>query len=235
MKKIARILLGRYYKGANTFYWKVVAIIYTMFFTKRGTLIYAGLNIGDSFQKIFFKYKRVIGFEPNIVNYKRVSHYNRLKGVNIYNYALSDSKGKVKFYLPDNMNNDASASLSQFSKNNRHQSRDIIEVNAINLCDFLTEHLITEIDFYISDIEGYDFKVIKTIAEKFIYTKKIKKIQVEAVNNEVENPFIDSTNYERDFDNILLKYYKKIGRGSGLVEAGQNFSGKTLDVLYELI
>ena len=235
MKKFIRILLGKNYKAVNTLYWKIVAIIYPIFFSKKGTLLYAGINVGDSFQKVFFKYKKVIGFEPNTVNYDRVSHYNRLNGINIYNYALSDKKGKVQFYLPDNMNNDASASLSQFSINNRYQSRDIIEVNSINLCDFLIDESIHEIDFYISDIEGYDFKVLETIAEKFIYTKKIKKIQVEAVNNEAENPFIDSTNYERDFDDILLKHYKKIGRGSGFVEAGQNFSGKTLDVLYELI
>ena len=56
-----------------------------------------------------------------------------------------------------------------------------------------------------------------------------------SVGFSVENPYKDCSNYEKDFDSLLLKNYKKIGRGSGLVKAGDDFSGKTLDVLYELI
>ena len=235
MKKVLRFLLGKYYKRFNSHYWQFVSVIYPFFFQKRGTLIYAGLNVGDSFQKIFFKYKRVIGFEPNIENYNKVSYYNQFKGVEIFNFALSDKKGKVKFYLPDNMNNDASASLSRFSESNSYQSRKSIEVKTINLCDFLIEKSIKKIDFYISDIEGYDHKVLLTIFDKYIEPGKVKVIQVEAVNDLVDNPYLDCSNYEHDFDNLLLNQYKKIGRGSGFVKPGDNFAGNTLDVLYTLI
>ena len=235
MKQILRFLLGKYYKRLNRLYWQFASVIYPLFFRKRGTLVYAGLNVGDSFQKIFFKYERVIGFEPNIENYKKVSYYNKYKGVEIFNFALSDKKGKVKFYLPDNKNNDASASLSRFSKSNRYQSRKSIEVKTINLCDFLIKKSVNRIDFYISDIEGYDYKVLLTIFDKYIEPGKVKMIQVEAVNDLVDNPYLDCSNYEYDFDKLLLNQYEKIGRGSGFVKPGDNFTGNTLDVLYELI
>ena len=93
---------------------------------------------------------------------------------------------------------------------------------------------VEKIDFYISDIEGYDYTVLETLEEKFIKTKKITKLQVEAVNNREKNPYKSVTNYESDFDGLLSNYYKKIGRGSGIVSEGENFSGKTLDLLYQI-
>ena len=45
-------------------------------------------------------------------------------------------------------------------------------------------------------------------------------IQVEAVNDLVDNPYLDSSNYEHDFDKLLLNQYEKIGRGSGFVKPG---------------
>jgi FkbM family methyltransferase len=235
IKRALRKLLGKNYKKMNGLFWRIISISYPFFFSKKGTLVYAGVNVGDSFQKIFFRFETVIGFEPNIKNFERLSYYNKISGVSIYNYALSNKKETVNFYLPDNKNNDASASLSRFSETNRYQVRDVITVNTINLSEFLKEKSISKIDLYMSDIEGFDYKVLKTLYTDYISIKKINQIQVEAVNNKVENPYKDCSNYEKDFDSLLLKNYKKIGRGSGLVKAGDDFSGKTLDVLYELI
>ena len=54
MKQILRFLLGKYYKRLNRLYWQFASVIYPLFFRKRGTLVYAGLNVGDSFSKDFF-------------------------------------------------------------------------------------------------------------------------------------------------------------------------------------
>ena len=141
----------------------------------------------------------------------------------------------MSFFLPDNANN-VSASLSDFSEDNPLKSKRIIEVKVINLLDFLKKQKVDYIDFYLSDIEGYDFIVLTTIKE-YIDFKKIKVIQVEALNNDTLNTFKNISNYEYEFDELLKENYNKIGRGSGDVKAGEDFSGAsgiTLDLLYEL-
>ena len=235
MKKLLRIILGDKYPNFVKIFWRLNAIIYPLIFKKKGTLVYAGINVGDSFQKTFFKYKTVYGFEPNPVNYKKLNLFNKYKGVKIYNCALSDKEGKMSFFLPDNANN-VSASLSEFSEDNPLKSKRTIQVKVINLLDFLKKQKVDYIDFYLSDIEGYDFIVLTTIKEYIDY-KKIKVIQVEALNNDTLNTFKNISNYEYEFDELLKENYNKIGRGSGDVKAGENFSGAsgiTLDLLYEL-
>ena len=141
----------------------------------------------------------------------------------------------MSFFLPDNTNN-VSASLSDFSEDTPMTSKRTIEVKVINLLNFLKKQKIDSIDFYLSDIEGYDFKVLSTIKE-YLDLKKIKKIQVEALNNGIKNTYKNVSNYEYQFDELLKENYNKIGRGSGSVKAGDNFSGAsgiTLDLLYRL-
>ena len=50
--------------------------------------------------KDFFKYGRVIGFEPNIENYKKFHTTINIKELR-YSILLFPIKCKVKFYLPD--------------------------------------------------------------------------------------------------------------------------------------
>jgi FkbM family methyltransferase len=235
MKILLRKILGTKYSLFVRRFWKVYALIYPVFFKKKGTFIYVGINLGDSFQKIFFKYEKVYGFEPNPENYKKLNHFQKYKNVKIYNLALSDEDGETSFFLPDNLNN-VSASLSDFSEHNPFslKSKRIIKVKTINLLSFLIKHQIHFIDFYLSDIEGYDFKVLTTIKD-YIDSKKIKLIQVEALKNGVENPYINTFNFEENFDDLLEKNYIKKGRGSGIVKAGDNYlADTTLDLLYEL-
>jgi FkbM family methyltransferase len=127
MKYIIRFILGKNYKYFNSKYWTIVSFVYPLFIPKKGTLLYAGMNIGDSFQKIFFKYEKVIGFEPNIKNYEKVKHYNNINGVQILNLALSTKEGMEDFHLPDNLNNDASASLSEFSDSYGIKAKNVIK------------------------------------------------------------------------------------------------------------
>ena len=79
MKKILRNILGQKYHEIVKIYWFIISILYPIIYTRKGVLVYAGINIGDSFQKIFFKYDRVIGFEPNPKNYKKLNRFKRYK------------------------------------------------------------------------------------------------------------------------------------------------------------
>ena len=240
MKLILRAVFGSKYSILVKNFWEIYPIIYNFFFKRKGTLIYLGVNVGDSFKRIFFKYEKVYGFEPNPINYKKLNHFKRFKGVKIYNLALSDKDGEASFFLPDNLiANNVSASLSDFSVNNVFslKSKKTIKVKTINLLSFLIKNKIDFIDYYLSDIEGYDFKVLTTI-KSYIESRKIKLIQVEALQNGVKNPYLDTINYEKNFDGLLEKNYTKIGRGGGHVkrgDTGDNYSSyNSLDLLYDL-
>ena len=234
IKIILRKLLGQYYNSLVKIYWLITSYTYPIFFRQKPVLIYAGINVGDSFQKIFYKYKRVIGFEPNPLNFEKLRRFNFRKGVEIYNYALSKKDGEADLHLPMDINNEASASLSDFSKGYQFSTKKIIKVKTVNPSKFLKKRKINHIDFYISDIEGYDFTILKLMKKDYLDFNLIKKIQVEAVNNKVNNPYKSVSNYESDFDSLLLDKYTKKGRGSGFVNEGDDFSGNTLDILYEL-
>ena len=91
-----RKVLGKYYFGLVKIYWSIISYIYPIFFKQKPVLIYVGINVGDSLQKIFYKCKRVIGFEPNPLNFEKLKRFNLRKGVEIYNYALSENEGLAR-------------------------------------------------------------------------------------------------------------------------------------------
>jgi len=234
IKILLRKIFGNHYPEMVKTFWLIISYVYPVFFKQKSVLIYSGINVGDSFQKIFFKYERVIGFEPNPQNFEKLEKFSQRKGVEIYNYALSENDGEEDLHLPMDPNSEASASLSDFSKNYRFTTRKKIKVKTIKLPDFLKKIKIKHIDLYISDIEGYDFIILKSMEKDYLNLNLIKKIQVEAVNNETNNPYKSVSNFESDFDSLLLDKYTKKGRGSGFVNEGDDFSGNTLDLLYEL-
>jgi len=236
MKKFVRFLLGNKYKILIKIYWQIKSLLFPIFRKRRGTLLYAGINVADSFQKIFYKYENVIGFEANPENYKKIKSYNNFQNVNIYNLALAKENKILDLNLPNNGNNNASASLSKFIfPDNNCKSVKSFKVKAVNLALFLEEKEIYNINTYISDIEGYDLTVLKTIKKDYLDKGRIKIIQVEAVSNKIKNPYNDVSNYEYEFDSLLKDNYLKCGRGSGFVKEGDTIDeDNTLDLLYKL-
>ncbi len=238
IKSFLRIFLGPIYDPLKSIYHKLIYITFKLFKKKKGTLIYAGLNDGESFKKIYYKYETVIGFEPNVENFNKLNKYNKLENIFIYPYALSNDDGEGFLHIPSNKNNGASASLSDFtSAREGIFSIDKIKVKIVSLSKILIKHKINFIDMYMSDIEGYDFKVLNSIS-KYLQNKKIKNIQVEAFQNHVKNPYKSVSNYEKQFDQLLSKKYNKVGRGWGILKKGDFHSDRpdhfSIDLLYEL-
>ena len=132
LKTILRKVLGQNYTSIVKVYWLIISYIYPVFFRQKSVLIYPGINVGDSFQKIFYKYKRVIGFEPNPLNFEKLRKFNLRKGVEIYNCALSEKDGEADLHLPMDGEN-KSASLSDFSKGYQFSTKKIIKVKTV-LC-----------------------------------------------------------------------------------------------------
>ena len=57
---------------------------------RKGTLVYVGMNVGDEFGTLYYKFERCIGIEANPENYKKlINRFSGEKNVEIYNYAAS--------------------------------------------------------------------------------------------------------------------------------------------------
>ena len=189
---------------------------------KQGVLVYVGMNVGEEFGQLFYKFERCIGFEANPENYKKLlSKFKHHDNVEIYNYAACEKDGPVEFNISDNGNNGASSSIGLF-----HQSRGIgvdrkIQVRGINLNNFLVNIGVDYIDEYISDIEGMDLTVLSTLSP-FLNTKKIKFITCEVALDGQESPFLNiPTNFMSDYEALLESNYKLVSKGWGYLKEGE--------------
>ena len=234
MKSILRLILGSLYNPTKEIYFQINKIVFKLLM-KKGTLVYLGLNT-EKASRIYYKYENVIGFEPNPKNFSMLKSITKNRCV--FLCAVSDKEGEFDFYLPTNKNNDASASLSDFtSARGEISSRESIKVKTVVLGKILQDLKIDFIDKYISDIEGYDFTVLKTL-QGYLNKKKIKELQLEAFQNHVSNPYVSVTNYEHEFDELLGDNYSKIARGWGILKPGEFHDFRpdhfSIDLLYKL-
>ena len=198
----------------------LIKYFWLMFNKPTGVLVYVGLNTGESLSRICYRYKRCIGYEPNPVNFKICQRrFKKYNNVELYHFAASDSKGKVSLYLSDNGNNFASSSLLENTEASSIRASNIIRVKSINLGKHLNKIGAIQIDDYISDIEGHDLVVLKTLIQ-YLEKKRIKSVTCEVIRNGKDNPFKLCKNYECDFDEFMPYHYKKIASGWGRVKDG---------------
>ena len=197
--------------------------LYFIFLHKpEGTLIYLGMHKGNGFDKIFRKYAVCYGFEANPDLYQYLKEkYAGQKRVKIIHAAVAEKSGFIKFHVS---NYDGSSSTSDFDENQKHASgihlEKTIEVPAINLMDFFQENKIDFIEEYISDIQGYDLAVLKTI-EPFIRNRKIASITCETTKDGRSNLYKDMPdNSESGFKAFLSPDYTLAATGWGYLEDG---------------
>ena len=152
------------------------------------TLVYVGTNVGNSLWEMFDKYDSVYAFEADpemFVNLNR--RFKQFEWVTLVNAACSEFDGEQDFYVTPNR---VSSSLSDVSLAEKELGcvpflKKII-VKTINLSNYLKSNSINEIETYVSDIQGSDLNVLKTLKNDFIDTKKIKQIFVETHGNGFE-------------------------------------------------
>lgn len=197
-------------------------ILYLIGLKKRkGTLVYLGLHKGTSFFKIFYRYKVCYGFEANPKLFKSLPKIIKLfPNVNIYNKAVSDKDGKIQFNISSN--NGASSSIGIFKKNWNDNIKmvDTITVSSINLMNFINNKNIDFIDEYISDIQGFDLHVLKTL-KPMIDEKRIERITCETAKNEYGNIYENAPdNSFKGFEELLGKNYECVSKGWGILQDG---------------
>jgi FkbM family methyltransferase len=196
-------------------------------------LIYIGVNHGDSLTRIFYKFKRCICVEANPNLCKKLKKIFNFKNVEVYNYLLGPKSGDgfLNIYKLDSTN-------STLSKLYNQQIIKKIKVKMTRLDNLLNNLKIGYIDFYMSDLEGLDYEVLKTL-KPFIENKRINYIQHECVINKRPNPFTKFSNYEYLFNSLLSKKYKQIASGRDKLHEGKFvlMSKKSLykDILWKAI
>ena len=192
--------------------------------SRKGTLVYVGMHRGGGFEQIFRRYKRCYGFEANPELFKTLEEkFGDCPGVKLFNVAVADHDGELEFNISSN--DGESSSIGHFSEDwNHFKSGDIamtstITVPCINLCRFLRDEKVRVIDDYVSDIQGFDLEVLKTL-KPLLDAKKIHSITCEVAKD--TNIYHDlPDNSEEGFDALLRENYECVAKGWGVLTDGE--------------
>ena len=146
---------------------------------------------------------------------KKLKKLFNFNNVEIYNYLLGPKNGEdfLNIYKLDSTN-------STLSKIYNQKIIKKIKVKMTRLDTFLNNLKIKYINFYMSDLEGLDYEVLKTL-KSFIDNKRINYIQHECIINKRHNPYIKFSNYEYLFNSLLSKKYKQIASGNDKLHIGK--------------
>jgi FkbM family methyltransferase len=144
---------------------------------KRNTLIYIGANAGCSLANYIDKFEKIYAFEPDPEMFKILTDkYSKINNVKLINAACSLEDGEADLYITLNRVSTSLADLSNAEKKlGSPEAIKIIKIKTINLNKFLKENNIEYIDYYLSDAQGSDLNILKTITE-YIENKKNKRI-----------------------------------------------------------
>lgn len=193
--------------------------------SKRNVLLMIGSDPDGELAILHPGYKKCYVFEANPSRYdKLLKKYHKHKDIKIYNVAVADYDGEIEFNISSN-NDGASSSIGNFDEGwqKEHASNDIqmvetIKVPCINLLNFCTKSNIAYIDDYISDIQGMDLQVLKTL-KPMIDKKQIGSIKCEVTKDKYRNIYKDlPDNSETGFNNLLGNNYELVAKGYGLLK-----------------
>jgi FkbM family methyltransferase len=176
------------------------------------TLIYIGANDGHTLWSLFDKFDNVYAFEPDPEVFSELNRkFRQFEWVTLVNAACSDFNGKSKFYVT---NNKVASSLGnpseEFQKEylNRGAPASVfseIEVETINLGEYLKNEGVEFIDLYYSDCQGSDLTILNTMKE-FIDGEKIGELFIET-HGDGSKIYVGLNNQFSEFKKILEKNY----------------------------
>lgn len=184
--------------------------------------------MGNSLQNYVNEYEKIYAFEanPNFCLLLK-NRFSSNPNVNIINAAICEKHNDfINFHISKN-NGDSSSILEPNPENvlfSAIQTEKNITIPTINLCNFFEENNISYIDTYISDLQGYDLIVLKTL-KSHIDKKLIGSIQCEVEKNDKPSIYInentENENKEKNFDLLLNENYVKIAKGWGCLTDGK--------------
>ena len=193
--------------------------------SEKTVLVYVGAHVGNSLQNHVNSYDEVYAFEanPNFCEYLK-SRFQDNKNVTIINAAICEKHNDfIDFNISKN-NGDSSSILKANKESvlfDLIESNQTIKVPTINLKNFLEEKKINHIKTYISDTQGYDLIILKTL-KPLIDNRMIEEIQCEVEKNEKPSIYVnentETQNKEKNFDEFLKENYVKVATGWGNLE-----------------
>ncbi len=161
----------------------------------------------------YAKQGQVYAFEPFKENYNLLLeniNLNKIKNIQVFNKAVSDSSGKLKFYISTSKNK------GQNSAYKLGESQKEISVDKISFKDFLKT--IPKIDFLKVDCEGAEYEILFSLSKKEL--EKIKKISMEFHNyGKYTGEDLAKFLHKNNFKIKLVKDGKMFGRIYALSEA----------------
>ena len=157
---------------------------------RRRALVYCGVHKGWAFGRRLHYFDRAIGFEPIPELFEELQRkFRRDRRVTLVNAALAPECGTAKFYVHDTA---PASSLSVLGPEyQERQGRAIsvereIEVQCVNLGEWLAENGITDVDTLVTDIQGHDLSALRTCSD-LVRNRRIRLIrcEVERVHPEI--------------------------------------------------
>jgi FkbM family methyltransferase len=216
-----------------------IFILYYIFRKKRGALFIIGLESGGVFRWMYRGYEKCYCFEANPERFKKLQKkYSKYEHINLFNVAIAQYDGEITFNISSN-NNGASSSIGSFKKEwqQQYQKQKIemvksITVPCLNLYNFCIKNNIGFIDDYVSDIQGMDLEVLKTM-KPMIDNNMIDTISCEVTKNDRQNIYYDlPDNSENGFASLLSDNYDLIAKGWGILK--NNKIDKIPDDVWEM-
>ena len=148
-------------------------------------LVYVGANQGNSLWEIFDKYDQVYAFEPDPEMFEKLNiRFKQFEWVTLINAACSFEDGETSLYVTPNRVSTSLADVTEYEKQNRCPNYlKKVTVKTVNLKKFLEDNQLDYIDYYLSDTQGSDLNILKTIKE-FVDEKKIGELFIETHGND---------------------------------------------------
>ncbi len=189
----------------------------------RGVLVYLGAHRGKGLSRICGRYRQVYCFEANPAMVDKLRRrFAWRKNVEIIHAAVTGVDGTVTFNVSSR--NGASSSVGRFDeefpgvKEGRLYVAKSISVPSLDLLRFLRERGVDRISTYVSDIQGSDLTVLKTLGE-WIKEGRIDEITAEVAK--ARNIYADlPDNSMVGFEALLSERYHLVAQGWSRLEDG---------------
>lgn len=195
---------------------------------KKNVLFIIGLEEDGVFSLMYKGYQKCYCFEANPERFKQIhKRYSHFPHIELHNVAIADYNGEITFNISNN-NNGASSSVGTFKEEWQEKYDDqpitmvkSITVPCINLYDFCIKNNINYIDDYLSDIQGMDLTVLKTM-KPMIDSRSIGSITCEVTKDKYGNIYKNlAPNTESEFNKLLGNNYRLVAKGWGVLEDGR--------------